>query len=130
MLYENSNTLSVTAEKFVYLKRTKRIPVDIEVDFIMDDIRYAGTIENVSEEGLCIRSSSKKSDNHITPGGKLKVELALPSGEFLTLNCLVIWADKTNPKGFNHVLGLKVDEHNSDYDDFYKTLYISHVSII
>ena len=82
--------LSITAEKFVCFKRTQRIAVEVKVDLIMDDLRYAGTIENISEEGLCITSSSIMTDNHVTPNGKLKVELTLPSGEFLRLNCLVV----------------------------------------
>ena len=64
------------------------------------------------------------------PGGKLKLELPLPSGDFLRFNCLVMWTDLNDPKEYDSLMGLKVDEHKSEYKTFFKTLSLSHAPLI
>ncbi len=92
-------------------RRSKRKNVDIKGEIVLDDFVSAGTIENISEKGIYMETSSEdplSSSVRFTPGIELRVHFQGPSGETLKLHCKVKWSYKTEPHGLTEKTGMEV----------------------
>ncbi len=84
-----------------------RKKVSLNVELISGDTSHLGFIENVSEEGLHLKTAPSRTEIDCTPGTILELKFQLPSKETLNLHCKVVWAYKTPHEGLTS--SLKVD---------------------
>ncbi len=92
-------------------RRSKRKNVDFKGEIILNDLVYAGTIENISEKGIYIETEpvDPLSQNSLfTTGMELRIHFQSPSGEMLKLHCKVIWSYKAEPQGLTEKTGMEV----------------------
>ncbi len=66
---------------------------------------YTGVIENISEGGLCLRTSPVQTTIDFSPGETLKLEFQILTGEAFNLQCMVKWSKETQRRiGMNDIL--------------------------
>ncbi|MHA2219367.1 MAG: PilZ domain-containing protein [Candidatus Hodarchaeales archaeon] len=110
------------------LKRfSDRIGVDLEAEIIFNNTSYEVKIENVSENGILIRAFPEDDSVDFHPGTIFKLKQELPSGEEVSMDCKVVWSEKDALDGVTNNLGLQILEIPPQYDEFVKTLYMSHM---
>ncbi len=83
----------------------------MEGEIISDDRVVAGTIENISENGIYVEIASEdplSQTSRFTPGMELKVHFHSSSEEMLKLHCKVIWSYKAEPQGLTEKIGMEV----------------------
>jgi hypothetical protein len=110
------------SSKITAKERTFRIPVEIDAEITLDETRHAGIIENLSEEGLCIRVTPPKTSRDLTAGKKFDLKFQLPSGETLNLYCRKIWSFKITPRSLIRRFGMKIIDPPVKYKQFITTL--------
>ena len=104
-------------------ERSSRIPFDVEVELVIDNVRYDGFIENLSSSGIQIKTSRSENPVVYSPDKEVEVEFRLPSDDLLSLMCRMKWSE-TDPSDSNSVnLGLEISEYSTDYDEFYKVVF-------
>lgn len=103
-------------------KRSKRAILDIPAEIINEDKRRAGTIENLSDEGIYVVAAPTKSEKDFPPGRGLEIRFRLPSGEKLDLHCTVQWSYLTPPHGYTFSIGLKIIDPPLIYQEALKSL--------
>jgi hypothetical protein len=62
-----------------------RLTVNFEGKLILDQKRYTGVIENLSEEGAKIRTPSENISRDFTPGIILDLQFHIPADETMNL---------------------------------------------
>jgi hypothetical protein len=83
---------------------------------------YAGSLENVSEEGLAyIMSSFRPAIKDLVPEEKIKLLVLTPSGETLNLNCEIRWTN-AHCENDKFCVGAKIIDPPARYKEFLKTL--------
>lgn len=114
-----------------------RIPVEFEATIIYEKKEYEVKIENLSEEGMLVKTDTEKVAIDINTGTEIELEFELlsggtlqPSGEKLKLNCRVIWSGKSTPDSLNNTIGLEITEKSSQYEEFLKSLHIDYMGIL
>jgi len=103
-------------------RRSKRKIVSLEARLVSGGVRLAGVIENLSEEGIYMRTAPTKSVIDFSPGTPLELSFQLPSGEMLNLHCNVKWAYKTLPHGLTNSIGMEIINPPQKYKEFLKSL--------
>ncbi len=103
-------------------RRSKRQMVSLITRFASNNSSYTALIENISEEGIFMRVSPSSNGLTLTPGSKLKLLIKLPSGEFLSSQCNVIWSYKTPPHGLINSAGMEIMNPSPQYADFLRIL--------
>ncbi len=103
-------------------RRSKRQMVSLITRFASNNSSYTALIENISEEGIFMRVSPSSNGLNLTPGSKLKLLIKLPSGEFLSSQCNVIWSYKTPPHGLINSAGMEITNPSPQYADFLRIL--------
>ncbi|TNF56880.1 PilZ domain-containing protein [bacterium] len=103
-------------------ERTFRIPVEIDAEITLDETSHTGIIENLSEEGLCVRITPSKSSRDLTAGKKFDLKFQLPSGETLNLFCRKIWSFKITRRSLMKRVGMKIINPPVKYKQFITTL--------
>lgn len=78
----------------------KRIRKRLAVRFGTDDLCRVGFTEDISDEGLFLKSAVV-----FNPGTRLKVELTVPGGEIILLEGVVAWAKKIPPAMIRRLKG-------------------------
>ncbi len=117
--------------------RSIRIPVEFEATIIYKKKEYEAIIENLSEEGLQIRTNPEKVAIDFKPGTVIELEFELlsgqtlkPAGEILKLNCKVIWSGKSPLDGVINTIGLEITDQSLQYEEFLKSLHINYMGIL
>ncbi len=128
----------------------KRISVNLNARLILSKRSYKGYIENLSERGIkwyryaIIQKEpsefgiySKQSSSRLvidfSTGTTLELQVKLPSGEKLNLNCKIRWSHKPksddlidnlhiDPTPKYTALGMEIINPPSAYKEFFKTL--------
>ena len=103
-------------------RQFKRAILDIPAEIITEDKRRAGTIENLSDEGIYVVAAPAKSEKDFFPGTELEIRFQLPSGEKLSLHCVIKWSYLTPPHGYTFSIGLKITDPPLTYQESLKTL--------
>ncbi len=114
-----------------------RIPVKFEATIIYEKKEYEVKIENLSEEGIHIRTEPVKAVIDFEPGTLIELEFELlsgetlkPAGEILKLNCRVIWSEKSTPDDLKNIIGLEIIDKSTQYEEFLKSLHIDYMGIL
>jgi hypothetical protein len=106
-------------------RRSQRKNVRIEAEIISEDNTYSAIIENISEHGLCLETSSDDllgTSTRFHPGAEFDIKFQPPSGDMLTIRCKIIWSYKVAPHGLVKKIGMEVIFPPPEYVDFYKKL--------
>jgi hypothetical protein len=103
-------------------RRSKRLIIDLPAEVIINDKRYAGTIANLSEEGIYIVTAPSKSSTELTPDTDLELRFQFPSGEKMALQCRIKWAYQTPPHGYTTSVGLVIIDSPITYKKLLQTL--------
>ena len=103
-------------------RRSKRAILDIAAEIIDGDRRRAGTIENLSDEGIYVVTAPTKSEKDLFPGTEVEIRFWLPSGENIQLHCVVQWSYLTPPHGYTFSMGLRITDPPLTYQEALKTL--------
>ena len=102
-------------------RHSKRLPVNLNAKVISEEKVFEGTIENMSGDGLeYYLTSFVKATRDFTPHKSIKLNLQIPSGEMLSLNCEVVWFLETSPG--EKLLGMKVLNPPLTYKEIIKHL--------
>ena len=72
------NTFSEGGVKFMKKRAHERIPLDMEISFLQSDIKYSGTVKDISQNGMYIEVDTplpfnSKLDLHMPFKARLKV---------------------------------------------------------
>ena len=89
-------------------RRSNRKIVDWPAEIIAADQRYAGSIENISPEGIYIVTAPTQSFRDFAVDSFVNLRFSLPSGENLSLKCRIKWSFQTPPHGYTNSLGLEI----------------------
>ena len=103
-------------------KRSKRAILEIPAEIITGDKRLAGTIENLSNNGMYIVTAPAKSEKDFFPGTEIEIRFRLPSGEKLALHCKIKWSYLTPPHGYTFSIGLKIKDPPLSYHEALQSL--------
>ena len=103
-------------------RRSKRIRVNLKAKCISVDVNQAVFVENVSEEGVLIQTAPVNTKVDFISGIPVELQIQLPSGETLNLNCEIRWAYKNPPDGLTSSVGMQIIDPPSKYKEFVKNL--------
>jgi hypothetical protein len=103
-------------------RRSKRAILDIPAEIINKDKRSAGTIENLSDEGIYMVTAPIRSEKDFSPGTEIEIRFRLLSGEKLNLRCIVKWSYLTPPHGYTFSIGLRIIDPPLTFKEAVKTL--------
>jgi hypothetical protein len=104
-------------------KLTARTPVNLKAQIISDGETYPGFIQNVSEDGIgYVIESVFEVDKDFAPKKMLLINLQLPSGETLNLDCEIIWCTRKSPDDKRLIIGLNIIKPPQKYKKFVKRL--------
>jgi hypothetical protein len=104
-------------------KLTARTPVNLKATIISDGETYPGFIQNVSEDGIgYLIESVFEADKEFSPKKILLLNLHIPSGETLHLNCEIIWCSRKAPDDKRLTIGLQTIKPPQKYKRFVKNL--------
>ncbi|RJQ56495.1 MAG: PilZ domain-containing protein [Nitrospiraceae bacterium] len=101
-------------------RRHKRIIVSFPAELICNDKHYAGTIENLSENGAYVITAPQRA--LATPDTIIALRFQSPSGEKYDLNCRLKWSYQTPPHGFTNSLGMEIIDPPLLYKELLDTL--------
>lgn len=103
---------------------SKRPPINLEAEIISDGESYEVCIGDISENGVYAEILHAKTVLYFTPGTKFELELQLPSGATLNLNCKVKWST-TLENIFQNIInkvGLEIIDPPLEYKEIYESL--------
>lgn len=105
-------------------RRSKRATANLNADFITNGKTYAGLIENLGEDGICITTDPTDTAKDFTPGTRIELKFQIPSGEIINLSCVIIWLHtlKIQSQGLTNSMGLEIIAPPLSYKEFYKNL--------
>ena len=102
----------------------KRINTTISAEITIDSRCYAGSIENLSEEGLFEIVFIETEITDFTPEKILRVKFYKPSGEELDLECKIVWLrlNRDNPRSLKYCMGMEIISPPASYKAFVQYL--------
>ncbi len=103
-------------------RRHKRMIVSLPAEITTGDTRFAGSIENLSDEGLYLVTAPSKASLNFKSNVPVELSITFPSGEKINLTCRVKWSYQTPPHGYTNSLGLEILEKSPEYKEALITL--------
>jgi len=103
-------------------RRSKRRTIRIAAEIIMGSVRCAGFIDNISVNGMYMRTSPEQTSIDVIPGTTFEVQLRDVPAEMLNLNCRVLWSYKNPPHGETYSIGMEIIDPPQEYKSFIDTL--------
>lgn len=103
-------------------RRHKRLIVRLPAEITAENTHIAGSIENLSDEGLYLITAPTKISLNFESEVPVDLLITFPSGEKINLTCRVKWSYETPPHGYTNSLGLEIIETPSEYIEALKTL--------
>lgn len=106
-----------------------RIPVSLMAKIISGGKTYPGFIHNVSEGGIgYLIESMIDAEKNFSPKKMIVLNLQIPSGENLDLNCEIVMYSKSSPDDKRLTIGMKIIDPPEKYKEFVKTLEIDYIN--
>ena len=96
--------------------------VSFKVELISGSSNLAGFIENLSDDGIYMKTSPAKAAVDFTPGKIFEVKFQPLFEEALRLQCKIKWSYKTPPHGLTNSIGMEVIHPHPTYEEFLKNL--------
>lgn len=101
-------------------RRSQRIAITLDVELILNENNYIGVIENISKDGIYMKTLPTKSPMEFTPGTKLKLKIKPHSEETLILHCEIMWSKNTSSDGLTSDIGMTIIDSPAEYYDLLK----------
>jgi hypothetical protein len=101
-------------------RRSQRIVAAFNAELTLNENNYTGVVENISKEGIYMRTLPAKVPTDFTPGTKLELKVTPRSEETLILHCEIIWSIHTSTDGLTSGIGMEIIDPPSEYDDLLK----------
>ena len=96
-----------------------RIPASLEVDVIIQDIKYPAFLKNISEYGLSTILTPMNRSADFVLGTQSAVKFQIPSDEQLNLSCEIRWSSEDSDF---IALGMKIINLPANYKEILNTL--------
>jgi hypothetical protein len=107
-------------------RRFKRIKVNLRAERISGDEKYAVFIENISEHGIHMITTSSHTHKKYKSGTELELKFKLPTGETINLHCKTQWAySRIPPEKVIDSIGLEIIDPPLQYIKFVRALHQS-----
>jgi hypothetical protein len=109
-------------------QRSKRYTVKLMSSVSSNGSRYAGFILNVSDEGVAFETYDlAQTLKELVLKKIIKLNVKIPSGEILSLNCEIIWLSRHSPMRLvqnytTHKTGMRIIDPPLKYREYVKTL--------
>jgi hypothetical protein len=103
-------------------RRQKRLIVSLPAEISAENTHIAGSIENISDEGLYLVTAPSKISLNYESEAPVELSITFPSGEKINLTCRVKWSYQTPPHGYTNSIGLEIIEKPQEYNEALKTL--------
>ncbi len=101
-------------------RRSQRIVTTLDAELILNENNYTGVIENISKDGIYMRTLPANIPMEFATGTKLELKVKLPSEETLILHCEIMRSNNISSDGLTSGIGMKVIDPPSEYDDLLK----------
>ncbi|MDP1758904.1 MAG: PilZ domain-containing protein [Thermodesulfovibrionales bacterium] len=102
----------------------KRIRVNLKAERISGNEKYAVFIENISESGIYMLTTTSNDNKKYAPGTEIELSLKLSTGETIHLRGRTKWAYyKMPPDGLTDNIGLEIIDPPQEYISFVRALY-------
>lgn len=89
-------------------RRAKRIFPGFKAEIIYNGKNYAGVIDDLCEDGLCVISSRIDADITFRPDTIIEVIFKSHPKETLTLRCTIKWLNKLHSEDFMYRIGMEI----------------------
>lgn len=112
-------------------RRSKRKSVQIDAELISGNAGYAGLIDNISENGICMETASGDllgASTCFNAGKEFQVKFRILPKEEIKLHCKVIWSFKAAPHGLKMKIGMDIIFPPPRYVDFYRNFQQSDLA--
>ncbi len=96
--------------------------VSFKVELVTGATRLAGFIEQLSEDGIYMKTAPTKDVIDFSPGKTFEVKFQPLSGETLCLQCRVKWSYRTPPHGLTNSVGMEIIDPQPTFKEFFKSL--------
>lgn len=107
----------------------KRTPVRLEAFILSGDQTYAGSIENVSENGFeYLMHTPIKAPEDFHFEKTVEIYLQIPSGEAVNMFCTVRWLSNRPSVDGPLTIGIKIADPSPKFKDLIRTLDIVSVN--
>jgi hypothetical protein len=103
-------------------RRSKRKTIRLAVEIILGSVRCPGFIENLSVNGLFMRTSPEQTSIDVIPGTTFEIQLQHATGKTMDLHCRALWSYKNPPHGETHSIGMEIINPSPEYTAFIDTL--------
>ncbi len=113
-------------------RKSRRFNVYFNSRFCSWNLKYAGFVGNISENGLYMRISSNEPGINLHKLPEFDLKLKLPNEETLDLICRLVWMYEiphkysANASAYN--LGLKILGPFPEYKGFYESLAMKNLN--
>ena len=104
-------------------RRSERANVNIKAELVSEDISYTGVLENLSEDGMFMKTAPVKHAKGFIPGTIYKLNIQKPHEETLNLSCEVVWFHtETSSFGLIFRIGMKIINPPQSYKELLEVL--------
>ncbi|MEW6601973.1 MAG: PilZ domain-containing protein [Nitrospirota bacterium] len=107
-------------------RKAKRKDVHLQAWLYAGERYYAGTIENISVDGIYVQfiTAPTESAKDFLPVSQFRLELQLPSGTKLAINCESRWINIyiTPPDSIVNRLGIQLIDSPQELKDYVSSL--------
>jgi len=103
-------------------RRSKRKTIRLAAEIIMGSVRCAGFVDNLSVNGMFMKTSPEPTSIDVIPGTTFEIQLQHAPGETLNLHCRALWSYKNPPHGETHSIGMEIINLPQEYKAFVGTL--------
>ncbi len=86
------------------------------------DISNSAFVHNVSEQGIFIQTGLADKKTDLETGIPVELQIELPSGEKIDLNCEIRWSAQNPPSGLTSSVGMFIKDPPKEYKKFIKSL--------
>jgi hypothetical protein len=112
---------------------SNRVIVNLDAELIFDDVSYTVNIQNLSKDGIFVKSSITKTARAFMPGKKHDLHFQLPSGESIRLRCQIKWLHsstlyKISTDNLLNSMGIEIIKPSLEYKAFVETLNYTKIS--
>ncbi len=108
--------------------RGLRIPIKIDAVVIKGDLRCEGVVKNLSEDGLMV-TVFREQDIDLSRGKTIDIEFVTATGKTVNVHCQIMRSERPDPKGIEYHLGVKIMDMTSEYEEFFRSLYIKEMGM-
>ncbi len=101
-------------------RSSSRIVTTFDAEFSLEENNYTGVIENISEEGICMRFPSSTAPIEFTPGTELYLNIKPSPEETMNLHCVIRWSISISRDRLSGSAGMEIINPSAEYGELLK----------